>query len=518
METIQHIKLPIDYDIGDFDVHLAQRYAYKEDDTSIEHWTFYDTFDWRLFSKSLLLQVSGNEVILRRLPDGEKIAGARSLSHPRFAWDLPDGILKDELLPIIEVRALLKLAEIDVHNKTYHILNKDQKTVARIMYTQVGKNSKSVSYKCAHLSLKPVRGYPKYARLISKYLVGFGEISFKWEDIYNLALLAGGKEPGSYSSKIDIQLDPDMPSAEATKIILNNLYNVIRANEAGIRSDIDIEFLHDYRVAIRRTRSALSQIRNVFPTDITTRFKQDFAYLGKFTNMLRDLDVYLMYEDRYREMLPDELRSDIQPLFDYLRAQREQALYEVIQTLDSGNYQRVLLDWEAFLHKPAPENSSATNASSPIIDLANQRIYKHYRRVLKDGDNIIENPQDEMMHKLRIECKKLRYLIEFFASLYPPKKVARLVKQLKILQDNLGDFNDLSVQQSYLLNIAEMLPSNDMQTRRALIATGFLVDRLAHQQQTVKAAFEETFLNFASATNQRLFRRLFTPPGNRKDQ
>lgn len=518
METIQHIKLPVDYDIGDFDVLLAQSFAFKEADTSVEHWSFYDTFDWRLYNKSLLLQLSGSEVILRRLPDGSKIASAICDSQPRFAWDLPDGTLKDELLPILEVRALLKLAEIDVHNKIYHILNKDQKTVARIAHTQVEERSKPASYTCAHMSLKPVRGYPKYARLISKYLVGFGEISFKWEDIYNLALLAGGKEPGSYSSKIDIQLDPEMPSAEATKIILRSLYNVIRANEAGIRADIDIEFLHDYRVAVRRTRSALSQIRKVFPTETTTKYKHEFGYLGKYTNKLRDLDVYLLSEDRYRDMLPNELSSNISPLFDYLRAQREQALNDVIQTLDSGQYQRILLDWEAFLNEPYSTNAVATNADLPIIDLARQRIYKRYRQIIKDGENILENPQDELLHKLRIDCKKLRYLIEFFASLFPQKKVSLLIRQLKNLQDNLGEFNDLSVQQAYLLSIADQLPFNDEKTRRALIATGFLIDKLAHQQQIVKAAFEKTFLNFASATNHKLFRRLFAPPRNGKDQ
>jgi CHAD domain-containing protein len=117
---------------------------------------------------------------------------------------------------------------------------------------------------------------------------------------------------------------------------------------------------------------------------------------------------------------------------------------------------------------------------------------------------------------LRIDCKKLRYLIEFFASLYPPKKIAILVTQLKKLQDNLGDFNDLSVQQSYLLNIADALPSDDTYNRRALIAIGFLINRLAHQQEIVKAAFTETFQEFASPANQELFRRLFSPEKRRK--
>ncbi|MCK4899733.1 MAG: CHAD domain-containing protein [Anaerolineales bacterium] len=517
METIQHIKLPIEHDIGEFDAVLAQDYTYKVGETSTRQWSFYDTFDWRLFNKSLSLQKSGQELFLRRIPDGEFIEGVFSNSSPKFIWDFLEGALKDKISPIIEARALLKLAEVFTRSKTYHILNKDTKTVARLIYTEVDFSpNNGPPPLAAYLSLKPVRGYPRIARQVAKHLNEVGVATSKWEDIYSIALEAAGKEPGSYSSKLDIQLDPEMHSADAAKVILRHLLSVMRANETGIRADIDIEFLHDYRVAIRRTRSALSQVRNVFPAEITARFKQDFSYLGKFTNMLRDLDVYLFSEEGYRDLLPLTMREDISPLFDYLRTQRDQALKDVLQVLDSGKYARILLEWEAFLNEPVSDTSSAANAAVSIVDLARQRIHKRYRRVIKDGSYILDHPRDELMHGLRIECKKLRYLIEFFASLFPRKKVALLIKQLKRLQDNLGEFNDLSVQQVYLLNIADELPANDTKSRRALVATGFLIEGLAHRQQGVKVAFAETFSDFASTDNQELYRQLFAPKGRRK--
>ena len=109
-----------------------------------------------------------------------------------------------------------------------------------------------------------------------------------------------------------------MHSDEATKIILRSLFLVIKTNEVYISKDLDTEFLHDYRVAIRRTRSALGQIKNVFPKETTSRFKKDFSFLGKLSNQLRDLDVYLLKKDAYKAMLPSILRDDIDPLFDYL--------------------------------------------------------------------------------------------------------------------------------------------------------------------------------------------------------
>jgi len=177
--------------------------------------------------------------------------------------------------------------------------------------------------------------------------------------------------------------------------------------------------------------------------------------------------------------------------------------------LNSERYARILSDWEEFLNEPVPEILEAANATMSIIDLAQWRIVKRYRRIIKDGKFLLEHPQAELMHALRIECKKLRYLIEFFASLFPAKKIRQLIDQLKRLQDNLGDFNDLSVQQEYLLNIAEELPINNKESKRALIATGSLVESLADRQRQVQEDFAETFTNFASPENQELYQQLY---------
>jgi CHAD domain-containing protein len=167
------------------------------------------------------------------------------------------------------------------------------------------------------------------------------------------------------------------------------------------------------------------------------------------------------------------------------------------------------------LNEPISKKRAAKNGAIPIVELARKRTYKRYRRVIKDGDYILSHTKDELLHSLRIECKKLRYLMEFFTSLFPRKKITRLIKQLKKLQDNLGDFNDLSVQQEYLMHMAEELPIDDSRSRKALVATGYLVENLGNEQRAVKAKFADTFKEFASPDNQDLFRRLFAKKGKK---
>jgi CHAD domain-containing protein len=508
--TNLHFRLSDEYEPGQIDQLLTGKFAFLVEPPTVENWTFYDTFDWRLFNRSLVLRHAGREIVLDQLSDGEALNCLTCDLAPEFFWDLPESPLRELLEPIIKMRTLLPLADVHTQSMTYRILNADEKTVARLVTTEVrtaGEESEPVLV--TYLSLRPVRGYPKYSRKLAKRLGRVGTETPMLEDLYFSALERADRKPGSYSGKLNLQLKSKKRSDASAKVILRYLFEVMKANEAGIKADIDTEYLHDYRIAIRRTRSALSQIRNVFPTEVTEHFKQEFRTLGQLTNQLRDLDVYLLSEGEFQARLPEAMREDIVPLFDYLRLLRNHALEEVIEGLSSSEYDRALNEWAEFLNEPVPKKPDAANATMPIVELARKRIYKRYGRVIKDGDYILTHTQDEYLHALRIECKKLRYLMEFFASLFPRKKLARLIKQLKKLQDNLGDFNDLSVQQEYLMHMAEELPIDDPRSRKALVATGYLVENLGYQQKKVKANFADTFTEFASPTNQKLFRQLF---------
>ncbi|MCJ7680591.1 MAG: CHAD domain-containing protein, partial [Candidatus Aminicenantes bacterium] len=70
-------------------------------------------------------------------------------------------------------------------------------------------------------------------------------------------------------------------------------------NENGILEDIDPEYLHKFRVSVRRTRSALTQIKKVFPPAQTKKWKKKFDKLGRASNRLRDLDVFLSKKEEY---------------------------------------------------------------------------------------------------------------------------------------------------------------------------------------------------------------------------
>ena len=518
METPIKFVLPATHNQKQLISEMSRQYGIITEKAQLERISIYDTFDWRLFNRSWVLFASGARFNLRRLYENRIIHSAEIDSPCVFIEDFPEGDLKKLLAPTIKMRALVKLVDIYSRSISFRILNRDQKTVARLAYEKIQPNRATNSAAImSYLWLKPVKGYPRYARDLAQRFHSAGFKSQGREDFYFKALELTDQKPGSYSSKLKIKLQPGMRSDAATKIILRHLLQVIRINEPYIAKALDTEFLHDYRVAIRRTRSALSQIKNIFPKQTTSRFKRDFAFMGKLSNQLRDLDVYLLNENAYKAMLPEVLREDIDPLFDYLRQKRATVLKQVLKNLRSRKYKQIQKDWAAFLDHSDPATPTESNAELDILALAQRRIYKQYRSTIKSGRRILENTEDEKLHALRIECKKLRYLMEFFTSLFAQEKIKRLIKQLKKLQDNLGTFNDLSIQEQYLLSIAQEMPAGRRRTPKMLVAIGSLVGALDAEKKAVKQRFAKIFQAYASPINQRVFRELFASKKKKDD-
>ena len=124
---------------------------------------------------------------------------------------------------------------------------------------------------------------------------------------------------------------------------------------------------------------------------------------------------------------------------------------------------------------------------------------------------IDEDTPPPALHRLRIDCKKLRYLLEFFRSLYDAEEMDRLIKPLKQLQDNLGDFNDYEVQQKSLEDFAEQMIESGTTPARTLMAMGRLVERLEAGQEKERKRFAQRFGQFVAKKNHARIKKMFKP-------
>ena len=88
-------------------------------------------------------------------------------------------------------------------------------------------------------------------------------------------------------------MEPGLPARVAVARVLLSFLDEMEAAWDGTVTDIDIEFLHDFRVAVRRSRSAVKLLGDVLPPALVAWVTPQLKWLGDLTTPSRDLDVLL---------------------------------------------------------------------------------------------------------------------------------------------------------------------------------------------------------------------------------
>ncbi|WP_262965231.1 CHAD domain-containing protein [Methylobacter psychrophilus] len=466
--------------------------------------TYYDSFDWRLYKNGITCEFNRSKstsTLLLKNVENDLIIGSTEIKEvPAFSDQFSSEEITDTLAPLLEMRALLPVCNLDYETYHLNIINNDQKTVLRLIIEEhdLFKN---------RVTVLPIKGYDKPADNIIETLTEKLGLTPTNQPLLVVALRLQGRKPNDYSSKMNINLDPDMRADIAAKYIFSHLLNAIKDNEHGTIANTDSEFLHDFRVAVRRTRAGLSQLKGVLPDDITAYYADFFSWLGQITSPTRDLDVYLLNFAHFKNSLPASIREDINPLHEFILAKQQKAQKELAKKLRSAKYLSTIYEWEQYLKEQASLEPVEPNAKLTIKQLANKRISKSYKRILAEGDAIDENSPSEALHDLRKSCKKLRYLMEFFQSLYPENQIKQFIKNLKGLQEVLGDFQDYAVQENTLKSFSEEMLNNNIHAN-TLLAMGVLIQNLDTLRSNARKDFSSKFLIFRHEENHSEFKSL----------
>lgn len=474
---------------------------------------YLDTFDWALCQKDMYLMVEkADSLSLRVLCDGKTPKFPVTLpveATPVWTTDLPDGKMKKALAKAAGLRAFLELTQ--VKSEQIQVSVEDKKGRERVRMTvevnfqRTAPRRKMTELGC-RLRVECLAGYEKD---FAKTLPVFAGLTKTTQYAFFETLMTNiNKTPKDYSSKLNLSLDRDMRSDQALKDILLDQVGQIERNLDGTLDNVDSEFLHDLRVAVRRSRSALSRMKGVLPQTVEDKFGQELAWVGSVTTPVRDLDVYLLDYPKYRDQLRPDLQGDLEALHAFLVEKHKEARTQLVADLSSKRFKDFMVKWRTFLKRPVPARPTAPNAALAVGELADKRIWKSYRKVISEGGVIGDETPAEALHDLRKTCKKLRYLLEFFASLYPQSKINALVKTLKGLQENLGDFQDLDVQADALHNYSEQMLASGISDPKVFLAMGVLVENFMARKVEVRAEFAERFKSFSSKKIEKDFRDL----------
>ena len=492
---------------------LPGRYQLDGPDTSHSRIRYYDTFDWRLYRKKLLFAATGGDLVLSDFKGCERgrLKGAGKAKF--FWWDLQESSLQEHLRDVIDMRALLPLSTVRSEIASYRLLNKDLKTIARLSLTNDTPHGDDSGSNSTVLTIEEIRGYDRAFDNLLAICDGYGlpPISTK-KQLRRRAFSSSGRVVLDYGDKFRVDFGDAISVGGAVSTICLELVEAMEINHPGVISDLDSEFLHDFRIAVRRTRSLLTLLKKLLPEEKSRYFQDEFRWIGSVTGPLRDIDVYLLERDDYMALIPLSLQPGLDLFFDDLENRRSQELKELRSHLRSQRYTNLLADWRDYLTDPDSELFSGIRSEQckPLVDSI---IRKRFKGFIKHGTRIDAASADEELHSLRIKGKKMRYLLEFFRSFYDEKQMERFLKQMKRLQDNLGDFNDLSVQQDVLSNTLDGLSGRNKRSVRLGAALGALIAALQGKHRTVRSEFQATFDEFSTLENRDLLEQMVAGRG-----
>jgi CHAD domain-containing protein len=485
--------------------------------------TWLDTFDWRLHKAGVTLEYipgrGGSELRLSGSSGQEaaqQVTGWRP-SRPHLLADLAGGAVGTRLTNLIAMRALIPVVSTTTTTDVYRLLNEDDKTVAKLIIDRPALEGSRTDPLPPRLAIAEVRGYTGQARRAARLLAAVPGVAQGARSPLADALLVTGRRPGGYSNKVDAAITASMPAAAAVAAILLRLLDTIEANNEGVLADIDTEFLHDLRVSVRRTRSALKlfgdALTGLTPEELAF-FAAEFKWVGDLTTPTRDLDVHLLdFEDTARGLAAAK-PDDLEAFRAFLEQRRRREFRVLTRGLRSPRYTALIQEWRAKLTKiqqdTVPAERTRTRgeyrhqvANGSALLLAAERTRTTFAKVSKRGAAITPDSPAEALHDLRKRCKELRYALEFFAPLYDPAASAKVVGDLKRLQDCLGEFQDTEVQIGEIRTLGAAMLAAHEAPAVTLLAMGEVTAGLAARQRAARADFERRFVAFADVAGQR---------------
>lgn len=269
-------------------------------------------------------------------------------------------------------------------------------------------------------------------------------------------LIDGPVEPLAVKAR-DVQASADVAGPQFLGTVLLNILAQVLPNASEVAAGAsDAEVIHQLRVGLRRLRTALRELR-VLCDDIDPEWERPLA--EAFTKL---------GERRDNESVIEAVRPVLAQAGAPKPAWSVPAFTDTAAAVKSATFQATLLQILALAYALREDRG---HGSTPRLRKAMKRcLDRLHRKVARDGRRFNELPA-ERQHRVRKRVKRLRYVAEFVAPLFPAKRLRRYVNAFKPAQEALGTHNDTAV-------AAQMFREDAVTDSSALFAAGFLQARL----------------------------------------
>lgn len=193
----------------------------------------------------------------------------------------------------------------------------------------------------------------------------------------------------------------------------------------------DRAVLHDFRVAVRRLRSALRSYRPLLGRAASRKVRSRLRELGRATNRGRDAEVQADWVASDARSLPEAARAGAAVLAARLRKRA---------TVRPGELQR---DFTTIADKILKRLEFLDHTAAGFAAVFAALLAQHADDAASCIAAVVSADQVEEAHAARIAVKRLRYLLEPVADEIPGSHP--LLVRVETLQDLLGELHDSHV-------------------------------------------------------------------------
>ncbi|WP_370229506.1 CHAD domain-containing protein [Marinobacter nauticus] len=215
--------------------------------------------------------------------------------------------------------------------------------------------------------------------------------------------------------------------------VLQQLSNQLEQLTPGAILGLDDEFLHQYRIALRRSRAIAEPLAEITGDRQLQEHIRELKRHARATSALRDLHVFL-------QDIPELCHDNPQlctTLTDWARLRASKAQRKLAKRLGQKRYQQSLSRWQDYIESKSFHKLAANLRKKDIQAATNRRLKQFNRKTAE----LLHTAPDEALHQLRKNLKRIRYLLELDARHSKPFR-----KELRQRQDLYGRFQDLHVQ------------------------------------------------------------------------
>ena len=287
---------------------------------------------------------------------------------------------------------------------------------------------------------------------------------------------------------------------EASRLLALSCLDRIDRARARLGDSLDREALHDFRVGLRRLRSAIRAYRAELEGSIRGRMRQQLRDLARATNEGRDVEVQLAWLEQQAERLgPEDVRGFfwlVGRLEERKQRIRDRAIGPVARQYEkiAGKLRKTLgtlrIELATGLGQRPASFSEVTGT------LARQQV----TRLRADLSRIQGASDAQQVHRTRISLKRLRYLLEPIVR--RNRRGASLVRRFKEAQDLLGEHHDMHVLSAAVASLREGSSASSFPGLDSGLAT---VSRLA--DEAANAAFARFQSIWGGEPGNRILRR-----------